>query len=572
MALLPEPVKLRQTSWKDSTWFNDSTRGNWQAIWQTSIQRELWILLRSTVDRQKRHPQENDMSDIPEKQIRWTIMLYIAADGNIANFAVESLKQLNYSASTPSGAADQAKVVVAAQFAIDAPGGQQIPRYIFNECSGGPLGNSLVGHLKAPDNMTEQQALISFLQWVYGHPKCEADKYALILWGHGPELLMQPPSAQQLDDSCAASQNGSYHLYLSPEELRVALEVGKPKDKRLKIIGFDACSMSMFEVAYEVRGLVDYMVASQEEVPDLSFPYDTLVDLFRKMGNGEERLLKEGVYAYVEAYQDYVCNAVTRMRRATLSALRLNRVKDLESALRCLACALHEAKDDPSLPALLIEAREGARDFVTGLYVDLVDFSAKLVSLLSVGESEYVLTSYDSRNGGAERSLPRQSESKRKIKAACKQIIKALAEDSVENPTNSLVLANCAADAMCHGVSLYFPYLRDQQYPEVGQPMVKGGPGTQGGKDFSMVLNHAGSGLLMCARRELIVDTESYYGDLAFAIDTGWYRFIVEQWSRILVESAPEELDILYSAQQCAVNACRGSVTVKLPCPIEETL
>jgi hypothetical protein len=533
-----------------------------------AIHRESSIPLKSTVNRQKRHSQENDMPDTPGEQIRWTIMLYIAADGNIANFAVESLKQLNASISIPGGVDDPAKVVVAAQFAIDAPGGQQIPRYIFNECSGGSLRNSFAGYLPAPDNMTEQQALISFLQWSYA--KCEADRYALILWGHGPELLMQPPSAQQIGDSCAEPQNGSSYLYLSPEDLRVALEVGKPKDKPLNIIGFDACSMSMFEVAYEVRGLVDYMVASQEEVPDLSFPYDTLVGLFREKGDKVEELLRKGVYAYVEAYQDYVSNEVTRMKQATLSALRLKRGNHLESALRSLACAFQEAKGEPSLPALLIEAREGARDFVSGLYVDLVDFSEKLLSVLSVGETP-VLNSYGLRKGGEGGSLARQPEWKKKIKAACQQIIQALAEDSVEKPTNSLVLANCTADASCHGVSLYFPYLGDEQYSEVNQPMVKGGVGTSGGKEFSMVLNHAGSGLLMCARRELIVDTESYYEKLDFALDSSWYTFIVEQWSQILVESAPEELDILYSAQQCAVNASRGKVTVNRPCPKEKT-
>jgi len=81
--------------------------------------------------------------------------------------------------------------------------------------------------------------------------------------------------------------------------------------------------MSMFEMADEIRGLADYMVASQEEVPDPSFPYDSLVKLFRRYGNKTELLLKHGVRAYVRSYQDYVCNAITGMKRVTLSALRL---------------------------------------------------------------------------------------------------------------------------------------------------------------------------------------------------------------------------------------------------------
>src|SRR5215472_16577655 len=104
-------------------------------------------------------------------QVDWVIMLYIAADGNLANFAVESLKQLLDSVGTTMGAYQDGlpscnqKVVVAAQFAIDAPGGLQIPRYIFDQTSGEGIGNSLAGYLNAPSNMTEQEALSSFLQW-----------------------------------------------------------------------------------------------------------------------------------------------------------------------------------------------------------------------------------------------------------------------------------------------------------------------------------------------------------------------------------------------------------------------
>src|SRR4051812_43352616 len=49
----------------------------------------------------------------------WTIMLYIEADGALANFAVESLKQLHESASAPSAQKDnEANVVVAAHFSF----------------------------------------------------------------------------------------------------------------------------------------------------------------------------------------------------------------------------------------------------------------------------------------------------------------------------------------------------------------------------------------------------------------------------------------------------------------------
>ena len=64
------------------------------------------------------------MADQEENRIaNWMIMVYIAADDELANFAVGSLKQLK------SLASQDADVVVAAQF--DANGRRNIPRLIF---------------------------------------------------------------------------------------------------------------------------------------------------------------------------------------------------------------------------------------------------------------------------------------------------------------------------------------------------------------------------------------------------------------------------------------------------------
>lgn len=484
----------------------------------------------------------------------WTIMLYIAADGNLANFAVESLKQLNNSTGNTNGPNATGKVVVAVQFAIDAPGGQQIPRYIFDGTNDGDLGSALAEYFHAPDDMTEQQALISFLKWAYENEKCRATKYALILWGHGPELLLQPASVQQVNDSCADPQNGR-GLYLSPQELRQALEEAIRKQNRhLNIVGFDACSMSMFEIAYEIRDYAELMVASQEEVPDPSFPYDTLVQKFQQNGDNAENLCTEGVYAYIRAYQDYICNAATGMKRVTLSALRLAKYTRLRDALRRLACALWNAKRDPGLPALLVEARQCTRDFAGGLYVDLYDFCKKLHRLLLLSKREN-LPAHVSRDPSG------WAACRDEIKSACQDITDALADSSEDG----LVLANSSADNRCHGVSVYFPYLTDQQYAEIRQPLVKGGLDTIG-KGFSAVMNRAASSLLMCVRRQLIIATEGYYEDLELSQDTGWYRFIAEQWSNILVQLAPEDLDIVYSAQQSAVNAYKKVKTTAV-CP-----
>jgi Clostripain family len=490
---------------------------------------------------------------------RWTILLAIAADGQLANFAIESLKQLKNSVCQPVDSTDTAEVKVAAQFSIDAPAGQTIPRYIFEDCKkGDSLSNYIAGYLNAPDDMTERDALINFVRWAFQQQKLAADHYALILWGHGPELLMQPPPAPG---------NGSVNLYLTPSDLRIALEEVTPllpnQEEKFELIAFDACSMSMFEVAYEIRNYAEYMVASQEEVPDLSFPYDTIVPMFRKHGAEAtlELLLQGGVYKYIQAYQDYIDSDDTDMKPATLSALRLSECDDLKNALCRLSSALSDAKCESALPSLLLKAREYAGDFVSGLYVDLADFAAELISALDA------TASLDQSGKMKLSSSPNGSDSwKCPILDACGDILNALVEDTTLKNQNLLVLANCSADADANGVSLYMPYLSNDEWAGLNRPMVKGGDATRGGKDFSAVLNDVSPQQLLCERRALIATTENYYDALQLSRDTGWYTFIQEQWTPILVTMAAKDLDVLYSAKQAALNAFRKSTTTITPC------
>jgi Clostripain family len=476
------------------------------------------------------------------KHVHWTVMLYIAADAILANFAIESLKQLHRSIIAGPQPSDKATVTVVVQFALDAPGGQQIPRYLFDDESPDFLAGCIEDNFNAPDGLSEQDALIGFLEWAYEQTASYTDHYALILWGHGPELLLQPPPG--------SPTGASNSLYLSPVQLRVALEeANRPGGKNLELVAFDACSMSMFEMAYELRTLVDYMVASQEEVPDPSFPYDSLVDLFRQKGDDTDSLIIEGVQTYVSAYQNYICNANTGMKRVTLSALRLESCNGLKVGIEALACAFLEAQHDPALPSILIEARNSARDYVGGLYVDLVEFCAKLYNLIAAG---IPVASRSNGNSGrkAQRDNWRQS-----IALACREILHSL-HVNFDGTSDGLILITSSADSSSHGVSIYFPYLSNDQYLTIVQPMVKGGRDTVG-KGLSIAVNGASSGLLMCGRRDLIVLTEGYYCALKLSADTAWYTFISELWTTYLIDADPDELDSSYSAQQAAVNAAR---------------
>jgi hypothetical protein len=56
----------------------------------------------------------------------------------------------------------------------------------------------------------------------------------------------------------------------------VLSNVKKSLGRSIDILGFDACLMSMAEVAYQVRGLADFTVGSEQTSPNEGWPYDRI--------------------------------------------------------------------------------------------------------------------------------------------------------------------------------------------------------------------------------------------------------------------------------------------------------
>src|SRR5262250_828755 len=184
----------------------------------------------------------------------WTLMVYISADDILANFAVESLKEMKRAAG--------GGVTVVAQF--DANVGGSVPIYAFTEPdkTGSSIEKNRTGIVTGPVDMTAAATLAGFIN--EATDKYPAKHYALVLWGHGPELLF--------DDDVPPSTPPSSRRYFTPGNLRKALEYTKLVKRelgrsRLEIIAIDACCMSLVEVSGELHNCATYLVASQDEVP-----------------------------------------------------------------------------------------------------------------------------------------------------------------------------------------------------------------------------------------------------------------------------------------------------------------
>jgi len=176
--------------------------------------------------------------------------------------------------------------------------------------------------------------------------------------------------------------------------------------------------------------------------------------------------------------------------------------------------------------------------------VDLCDFCEKLMDHIGAGD----------------------------LKTECERLRKALKK----NGNDDFILKNAHVDispknlsgrseeklgftpGSCHGLSIYFPYLTEDErdYLNHFEPIKGVADPTGAIKDAVEIANLAAGRIRYASRWQVIEDIEGYYHktNFEFASDTQWYEFIRSGWSPILAKHEPKELHLRYSAEQCARN------------------
>jgi hypothetical protein len=480
------------------------------------------------------NPYSCDLEEhMPSQSASWTIMVYISADNVLANFAIESLKQLR------DAAGDGISVI--AEFDDNQHDDARL--YFFD---GDPQKRTLpiessripereIAHLKTirDVDMTRPESLTEFVDYASGKSKTE--RYALVLWGHGIELLLD-------ENRRFGAPNGSVRRYLTIANLKKALQdtkivkgeleashpkaiwndaqTGPKKGNTLDVVGLDACSLSMVEVASELEGAVDFMIASQEDVPDASFPYQRiLADLkTQNVRNDVREVCKSIPGLYQQAFRDYIATPDTGVKGITLASLNLAEIGTITEPLKELATALLRSSYDKSVRGEIRSARKEAKSFVFGLLVDLSDFcqrlEAKLASKAIEGDGLY---------------------------SACQRVQKAIKARS----DDACVLENRVDENRCNGLSIYLPYRAEDETDDVEELFAKGG---------SRQPLKGGSRQPLKERTARIRELEADFADLRAFRGTGWNDFIKRGWSFILANEIPFELDLHYSAEQVAHN------------------
>ncbi|MGW4928608.1 clostripain-related cysteine peptidase [Agromyces sp. NPDC004153] len=332
---------------------------------------------------------------------QWTFMVYMAGFNNLTSFATKDLEEMRRVGST---ADVQVAVFIkrlghsGAQYILLGEHGQaDLVEQVGNADSGRP------------------QTLLDFVRWA--HANAPAERYALTVWNHGsgwrPDDLddlydevrasrgdtgvtpreMGLRSSQQValslfsstvqeilalpdaGDRGIASDDGTGHSLDTIELGRVLKAACEDLGGPLALLGMDACLMSAFEVAYEAREVVEYVVGSEELEPGDGWPYTAiLTDLNAQPGASGAELGGIVVSRYIESYEN---------RRdqwpVTQAAVNTAHLEDFAVAVDGLATALNDhLADGPG--AALVTSALGQTVYFTGELVDLRTFCLGLAA------------------------------------------------------------------------------------------------------------------------------------------------------------------------------------------------
>jgi hypothetical protein len=384
------------------------------------------------------------------EQKPWTFMVYIAADNDLRAFAANNIKQM-----TSIGSNENINIVVHLDIRLND--NQKITRRYF-------VSKNKIEHMnQEPDTQKmdsgDPQTLISFCRWAITH--YPAENYALILWNHGTgiidpkhykiinpaELFMFNPATNkfELDRSieyldlfdyinhnrgiCFDNTTGNY---ITNQKLEAALHeiCNNIIHDKFKLIGFDACLMSMLEIGNFIKHYAEIMVGSQEVELGTGWNYAHVLQPFATAPLDNMSFAAHIVNVYQLSYQQ-ITNDFTQ------SAIDLRKIHLLEANVALVGSLLTSCLENQHQTSVkdaiqISSHRKFCTHFDVTSYKDLDDLYRNLlinISKIQLASNHHFL----------------------------EQLHNSLIEG--RNIINQIVIANASGKNLknAKGISIYFP-------------------------------------------------------------------------------------------------------------------
>jgi len=346
-----------------------------------------------------RVPKDSDFK--PRDKKDFTLALYMAADNDLARYAIRNIRQMSAIGSTNS-------INIVAHLDIKS-NNKKICSHFYVE-------KDKVLEFKTDSYALDSgnpESLIKFMSFVV--ETFPAEHYMLVFWDHGTgivdpignriiratDLFFYNPktrkleldrSVDYLDLICMPDNNQTGYLllrgicwddttghYLTNQKLMYALSVIKHDvmgGRKIDIIGFDACLMSMLEIATIIKDYGDIMVSSQEVELGTGWNYQSILSPFIQGTIDPLNFSKHIVKAYEKTYGPHTNDY-------TLSAINLNYIEDLENNINTVAnilisCLGIQKNNSVKRAIAASKNRRLCTHFDTPQYIDLHHFYRNL--------------------------------------------------------------------------------------------------------------------------------------------------------------------------------------------------
>src|SRR5262249_34432565 len=157
--------------------------------------------------------------------------------------------------------------------------------------------------------------------------------------------------------------------FLTNADLQNALTIASERiGQNIDILGMDSCHMNMIEIGYGLRNSVNFMVASQDAIPDASMPYDKIISKLVSCPDiSPQELASQTASTFLAAYKDY-----SDRPGVTLSVLDLKRSGSVAPFFRKFVACLLKASTSFSGRNSIVKARMKVRSFAANEFVDLL--------------------------------------------------------------------------------------------------------------------------------------------------------------------------------------------------------
>jgi len=296
----------------------------------------------------------------------WTILVYMNGDNNLEGSAIGDINEMEVVGST----ADVNIVVQVDRIAgYDNSNGDWTGTrmyYIVKDSDTTTIASpwidwcSPLGEL----NMGDPQTLVDFATW--GMDYYPADRYAVVVWDHGNgwykraegdnAILFKGVSWDSTDGDIIGISNGEWESAIS--------SIANHIDRKVDLVGLDACLMQMWEVMDITDEYADYVVGSEEYENGNGWCYDEFLSaLTVEPTMNPEDLGKEIVDAAVDGDD-----------QNTQSCIDLAQVSALTTAVNDLANELLVAVEDPINETIINGMRTQLHEFDISSHIDLYEF------------------------------------------------------------------------------------------------------------------------------------------------------------------------------------------------------